>query len=147
MGFSASQSKSETSNLNQQLSTQGASGQQSPTITSAGNVTYEDAGGQVSLAALAGMDNVVNLALSKQNDLNTAELQLLSGSLSDQAKASASASDQSTQLLSSILAQNSQLAQNAQTGGATAAVKQTNYIILAALAFAGAVLWFLAKHK
>jgi hypothetical protein len=130
MGLTSSKSDSQTSNLNQQLSTQGASGAQSPTLTSAGNITYEDAGGQVTLAALAGMGDVVKQALQDASGVTAASVE-----------ASAAQSDASTQLLSSILATNAQLAQNSQTGGATAAIGQTNYIIWGLIGLAAAALF------
>lgn len=126
MSASASNSQSQTNNTSTQQSTQGASGGESPTVTAQGNVTVQNAGGAVSLQALKGMQDVVNEAIQAQSHLGSSEIGLLGDTLAKQAEAASAQSDQSGSLLSSILANNQQLAQNVQTGGATAAIKQSN---------------------
>lgn len=142
MSASASQSKTETTSVQQ--SVQGASGDKSPTLTGH-TINYEDAGGEVSLAALGTVQDLVKLALENQGELNQSQLELLGNSLSEQSQANARASDSGNALLGTILAANQQLAQNSQSDGATAAMEQTNYLIWGLMALAGLLLWKFAK--
>ena len=130
-GAGNSRSESQTQTTNQQITTSGASAEHSPTtsISAAGPVTYNDAGGEVSIKALQGMRDIVNAALAQQGNLNQSELQLLSDVARRNIEASVSSSDQSASLLSSVLKANNDLAANVQSGGAATAQKTTNYVI------------------
>ena len=123
--------------------TTGSSGNESPTVTAGGNVTLKTGGQEITLAALQGMQDVVTTALQSS-------LSAVSQASGQQMEAAQAEGVNDTTLLQSILASNSQLAQNSQTGGATAAISQTNYIIwgligLAALALAGLAYWLFRK--
>jgi DNA anti-recombination protein RmuC len=133
MGLSNSSSSSETKNYSAQQSTQGSTGAQSPTITAGGQVNFTDAG--ATNQALQGMAQVVTESLK--------ELTTLAGKTVD---TSAAQTQLSNSTLSDVLGANQQLAQNAQTGGATAAISQTNYLIWGLLAL-GAALVFFVFHK
>lgn len=123
--------------------TTGSSGNESPTVTAGGNVTLKTGGQEITLAALQGMQDVVTTALQSS-------LSAVSQASGQQMEAAQAEGVNDTTLLQSILASNSQLAQNSQTGGATTAISQTNYIIwgligLAALALAGLAYWLFRK--
>jgi hypothetical protein len=130
----------------------------SPTINAGGAVTYQDAGGAVSLQALQSMQDAVDNALATAGNLGgqtltagttlgSQALQTLSGALASQSDANAQANQSDMGLLSGILANNQQLAQTSQTGGATASVKQTNYIIWGLIGLAALVAGFLIFRK
>ena len=147
MSASASQSKSDTTNTSQQLSTQGASAAESPTVTAGGAVTIENAGGKVSLQALSGMEDVVKAALDNQGNLNAQQINLLSNLAGKSLENSAATTSQNSDLLSGVLQANQQLAQNSQSGGATAAIKQSNYLIWGLLGLAAVLVFSLFRNK
>jgi hypothetical protein len=141
MGLTNSDSKSQTDNYSAQTTTTGATASASPTINAGGQVTYNDAGGDVSKQALTTVGSTINsvsaivqAALDQQNNLNEAALTLLGGMSGQQADAQARAADSSTQLLSQILASNQTLAENTSSGGATLASKYSTQIVWGALA-------------
>jgi hypothetical protein len=120
--------------------TTGGTGSDSPTITSGGSVLVETGGKDVTMAALSGMTDVVKTALSN-----------VGAAIGNQAEANQLTAANSTDLLKTILSSNNQLAQNSQTGGATAAISSTNYIIwglmgLAALGLAGLGYFFFKRR-
>ena len=127
-------SESRSSNATTSSQTTGGSGADSTTVTAGGNVSVETGGREITLSALEGMGDVVRMALDN-----------VGAATASQAAATAAQADNSTQLLSTILQTNAQLAQNSQTGGATAAISQTNKIIWGLIGLAGLglglVLW------
>ena len=146
----------QTTSTNTQLT--GGSGEGANTVNAGGPVTIQNAGGEVSLAALSGMGNttlnalsgmgdVVKAAINQAGDTSNQSLQILSDFAARQVDANTQQSQNDTGLLSSILASNSQLAQNSQTGGATAAIQSTNYIIWGLLGLAGLALVFFIFRK
>ena len=137
MSTSASQSKSETSTTNQQFSLQGSSGSgDSPTVGAGGNVTINSAGGKVALQSLQNMTDVIQAVLKGQNEITGKSLEN-----------TAAVTTQNGDLLSAVLKANQTLAQNNQSGGATAAIKQTNFIIWGLIGLAGLALFFFLRKR
>ena len=122
-GFSDSESSSNQRST--QFTTTGGSGANSPTVSAEGDVTIQNAGGEVSLAALQGMVDVVQGALS--------EVGSIAGRNVD---ASTQQAINDTSLLSTILKSNSDLAANVQSGGAASAQKTTNYVVFGLIGIA-----------
>jgi hypothetical protein len=135
---------SSTTNTSQ---TTGGSGQDSPTVNAGGNVTIENAGGRVSLAALAGMGQVVKDALTQQSGTTTQALQELADFNASQAAAQVDSAKSTTDLLASVLANNQSLAQNVQSGGATTGMDLTTKVVIGALALMGLLVLSLLFKK
>ena len=100
----------------------------------------ETGGKEVTLSAIENMTSVVQSALSDA-------AQFASRIAGNQAQASQAQAVNDTALLSTVLDSNNQLAQNSQTGGATAAIKSTNYIIWGLLGLAALGLGFFFWRK
>lgn len=159
MGLSSSKSSAATSSTAYQTTTTGSSGDASPTINAGGGVTYEDAGGEVSLASLAGMQTVINRAFDAQTEGNSVNAEVLKAALeresgltaqsiemlaalsSAQSDSSARAADNSSALLQDILKTNSTLAENQSSGGATLASAASNKIVWGLIALVAFFLW------
>lgn len=122
----------ETNTQNATTDLNGAAGDKSPTVSSVnGAVTYNDSGGDVSLAALAGMSEVVAEALGQNASM-----------INRQVDNYARQNDNSAEMLSNVLKANMTLSENKQTGTDTTS---TRYYILGALALAAAFLFFNRK--
>ncbi len=132
MSASASSSNAYTTNYNTQ--TTGAAGNNSPTITTQGNVTITDAGQTAN--AINGMGQVAMSALN-----------LLSNFNSGQAVASVQQNKDNTDLLSTILQDNQTLAANVQSGGATTGMALTTKVVIGALAVMGLLVAVLLFRK
>ena len=147
MGFTKSESNPQTQTSSAQITTTGASASQSPTINAGGGVTYEDAGGAVSLQALQGMQEVIQAALDNGQSTNQQALGLLADFNARQAQAQASQSNTDTSLLSSVLASNASLAQNTSTAGATPALNLTKYALWIVAGLGALWLWVSSRKK
>jgi hypothetical protein len=145
MGGSSSSSSNKTttyqtsSSAQTTTTTQGGSGSESPTVNAAGAVTIQNAGGEVSLEALRGMSDVVQSALSQQNELNQAALAELSDFNARQQEGITNQTSASNDLLSKILGNNQTLAENVQSGGATVGMSLTTKIVWGVLALAAGI--------
>jgi hypothetical protein len=138
MSASASQSKSSTETNSAQLSTQGASGDKSPTLTAGGSITYND-GQEVSLAALQAMGDVIKGALSQSTTIGQNSLNLLGEWSTKQIESSAAATDSNSALLSTVLAQNSSLASHVQTNGSDMWANITKYVLFGLFGLGGLI--------
>jgi hypothetical protein len=147
MSNSYSQSQSTPVTNNVQQTTTGASAAQSPTLTSEGALYYLDTSGQLGAQSLDAMAQTVKQVLSEQSNLNDTSLQVLSDWAGKQIDASVQAGSNDAQLLSDVLANNQTLAQNVQSGGATAAMQSNNYLLWGVLGLAGLVLAVSFKRK
>ena len=144
MSLSSSNSSNPVSNYSEQLSTQGGSGSNSPTIVGSGN-TITDAGQTAN--ALAAVQNVALAALGNSQATNEQALQELSDFNAKQASAQVSSTQSENSLLSSVLANNQTLAQNVQSGGATTGMQLTTKVVIGALVIMGLLVGVLLFRK
>jgi len=149
MGGSSSKSASTYNTTTTYKQASGGSGEFSPAIDASGGSTVkiETGGKEVSLSALDNMTSVVSQALEGAKDFATSMTEFASKIAGNQADSTSTQALNDTSLLQSVLEQNATLAQNSQTGGATAAIKTTNYIVWGLLALAGLAVAFLFWRK
>lgn len=138
MGFSASSTSNPQTTTNYQLTGSGSSGNASPTAVAGGSVLITDAG-QTGKA----IDAVTQISLSALDS----SLGLLSDFNARSAQAQVDSSKANTDLLSSVLANNQELANNVQSGGATVGMTLTTKIVWGVLALAAAVVAFVMFKK
>lgn len=132
-GSSSSASTSQTTTAQ----TTSGSGSESPSVSAGGSVTINSAGGEVSLAALQGMAQVIQEALSQAGSVNTQSLDLLSNFNEAEAAAQVQQQTNDQSLLQSILGNNQTLAENVQSGGATTGMDLTTKVVIGALILMG----------
>lgn len=137
-GSSSSSGLSLTTSTNSQVTGGGAP--DSPTVNAGGSVNIETGGKEVTLASLEDMTKIVQSALTQAGTFAST----IAG---NQADASAAQAVNDTNLLNQVLQANAQLSQNAQTGGATASISQTNYIIWGLIGLAALALGFFVFRK
>jgi hypothetical protein len=145
MGFSSSQSSNPQTTSNTQATLSGASGANSPTIWTNGAVSMTDEG--ATRAALAGMSTVTLAVLDEQNKLNQESLGMLSDFNANQAATEVKTSNNSNDLLASVLANNQALAQNVQSGGATTGMTLTTKVVTGAMVLMGLLIALMLFRK
>ena len=153
MGGGSSSSSSKTTTYTSQASSTstaqvtGGAGADSPTVNAGGAVTINSDGGQVSETALAAMQKTVEDALTLAGTGTQSALNLLSNFNGAQAASGIQQQQDENALLASVLAQNSTLANNVQSGGATTGMELTTKVVLGALAVVGLIVAVLLFRK
>ena len=148
MSASASNSDSKTTNQNAQVSTQGASGAESPTVsTTTGNVTVTSDGGPVTQSAIAAVQDVVEKALQGAGAVTGQAVTAAGQAASSAAAASAAGSLSSSGLVGSVLSRDQNIGLATATGGQSISSKTTLVIVLGVLAVVAIGLVVIFRRK
>jgi hypothetical protein len=128
MSASASESSSNPTTNTQSLSTQGAAGANSPTLTGGNDVTYNDP--TIALQAIQQAGSTILAALNNESGLN-----------SQVAQQGAQQQSSNSDLIYQILQNEQNLAAAEGTGGASITATSTNYLIWGGIGIAAIALF------